>query len=136
MVKVLAASRRSRRAVAAASCTEVNAVAITLTTLVIDFPSSPDVLVMSATIIASSTVVCTDAEKLSLAAVDAAFDEAVDHLNEAIEAGQSQLMTLTGTTASPVNEGTTETVNEVLMSSRFSKCFKLNKVMTFFRKDL
>ena len=34
-VKALAASRRVRRAVAAASCTEVNAVAITLTTLVI-----------------------------------------------------------------------------------------------------
>merc|ERR1711874_619136 len=102
-VKALAASRRVRRAVAAASCTDVNAVAITLTTLVIDFPSSPQVLVYSATIIASSTVVCTAAEKLSLAAVDAAFDEAVDHLNEAIEAGQSQLMTLTGTTASPAD---------------------------------
>merc|ERR1711997_1206431 len=100
-VKALAASRRVRRAVAAASCTDVNSVAITLTTLVIDFPSSPQVLVYSATIIASSTVVCTAAEKLSLAAVDAAFDEAVDHLNEAIEAGQSQLMTLTGATASP-----------------------------------
>merc|ERR1711997_1391035 len=100
-VKALAASRRVRRAVAAASCTDVNSVAITLTTLVIDFPSSPQVLVYSATIIASSTVVCTAAEKLSLAEVDAAFDEAVDHLNEAVEAGQSQLMTLTGATASP-----------------------------------
>jgi len=102
-VKALAASRRVRRAVAAASCTDVNSVAITLTTLVIDFPSSPQVLVYSATIIASSTVVCTAAEKVSLAEVDAAFDEAVDHLNEAIEAGQSQLMTLTGTTASPAD---------------------------------
>merc|ERR1719479_140419 len=59
VVKALAASRRVRRADAAASCTEVTTISITLTTLVLDFPSSPDVLIMSETIIASSTVVCT-----------------------------------------------------------------------------
>merc|ERR1712119_258811 len=101
VVKTLAASRRARRQAAAANCSEVNTVAVTLTTLVNDFPSSPDVLVYAGIIIVSSTVVCTDDEKAALAAVDAAFEEAVDHLNEAIEAGQSQLMTLTGATASP-----------------------------------
>merc|ERR1712241_455583 len=101
VVKTLAASRRARRQVAAANCSEVSTVAVTLTTLVIDFPSSPEVLVLAAVIIASSSVVCTADEKTALAAVDAAFEEAVDHLTEAIEAGQSQLMTLTGATASP-----------------------------------
>merc|ERR1712141_599423 len=90
-----------RRSDAAASCTEVTTIAVSLTTLVLDFPSSPDVLVFSATIIASSTVVCTDEEKEALAAVDEAFDEALAHLDEALEAAQSQLMTLTGATASP-----------------------------------
>ena len=101
VVKALAASRRVRRADAAASCTEVTTISITLTTLVLDFPSSPDILVFSATIIASSAVVCTDDEKKALAAVDKAFGEALAHLEEAVEAAQSQLMTLTGATASP-----------------------------------
>merc|ERR1711997_75009 len=92
VVKALAASRRVRRVRrdAAESCTEVTTIAVTLTTLVLDFPSSPDVLVFSATIIASSSVVCTDEEK-----------EALAHLDEALKAAQSQLMTLTGATASP-----------------------------------
>merc|ERR1712241_680673 len=72
-----------------------------LTTLVLVFPSSPDVLIMCATIIASSSVVCTDEEKEALAAVDEAFDEAVAHIDEAVEEHQSQLMLLTGATASP-----------------------------------
>ena len=111
MVKTLAASRRARRADAAASCSEVITVAVQLTALVIDFPSSPDILVYSATIIASSSVVCTDAEKASLAAVDAAFEEAVATLDSAVEAAQSQLETLTGATASP------EEIAEVLVAT-------------------
>ena len=102
VVKALAASRRMKRSEPAVSCTEVGNVAIQLTTLVLEFPSSPQILVFSATIISfPSTVVCTDDEKGALAAVDEAFDEAVDHLDAAIEAAQSQLMTLTGVTASP-----------------------------------
>ena len=116
VVKALAASRRDRRETAtAASCTEVATIAVTLTTLVITFPSSPDVLIYSATIIASSSVVCTADEKTALAAVDAAFDEAIDHLNEGIEAGQSQLMTLTGATASPAEIAAV--ANETTLSS-------------------
>ena len=91
-----------KRADGAASCTEVGNVAIQLTNLVLDFPASPQVLVFSATIISfPSTVVCTDDEKGALTAVDEAFDDAVDHLDAAVEAAQSQLATLTGVTASP-----------------------------------
>merc|ERR1712020_210651 len=78
-------------------------VAVTLTTLVLEFPGAPDVLVLSATIIASSSVVCTADEKTALAAVDEAFEDAVAHLDAGLEAAQSQLMTLTGATASPAD---------------------------------
>merc|ERR1711992_366720 len=58
VVKALAASRRSRRAAAAASCTEVKTIAVKLAALVLEFPGAPNVLVYSAKIIASSSVVC------------------------------------------------------------------------------
>ena len=101
MVKTLAASRRMKRAAGAASCSEVNNVATKLTALVADFPSSPDILVFSATIIASSGLVCSAEEKLSLAELDAMFEGAVTTLDTAVEAAQGQLETLTGATASP-----------------------------------
>merc|ERR1712241_1597619 len=44
VVKALAASRRSRRAAALASCTEVKTVAIQLTAFVLQHPGAPDVL--------------------------------------------------------------------------------------------
>merc|ERR1739848_819577 len=46
------------------------------------------------------TVVCTDDEKGALASVNEGFEAAASHLEAAIEAAQSQLMTLTGVTAS------------------------------------
>ena len=101
MVKALATSRKVKAADAAGSCTEVNTIAIELTSLVLVFPGSPDVLVISATIIASSSVVCTDDEKAALAEVESAFGDALAQLDEALEAAQSSLMTLTGATASP-----------------------------------
>ena len=101
MVKALAASGKIKTSEAAGSCTEVNTIAVQLTTLVINFPGSPQVLVYSATIIASSTVVCTDEEKASLAELDAIFEDAVATLVAAVDAAQEQLETLTGATASP-----------------------------------
>merc|ERR1711997_107119 len=86
----------------AASCTEVGNMAIQLINVVLEHPSSPQILVFSATIISfPSTVVCTDDEKAALAAIDEAFDEAADHLDAALDSAQSKLMTLTGVTASP-----------------------------------
>ena len=69
--------------------------------MVFEFPASPQILVVSAVIIASSSVVCTADEKIELAAVDLSFEEAVAHLDSALEASQSALMTLSGATASP-----------------------------------
>ena len=102
VVKALAASRSTAADTKAGTdlCTVVNTISIKLTALVINFPSSPDVLVFSATIIASSSVVCTAAEKLSLAKLDAMFDEAVAELDSALEAAQEELEFLTGSTAS------------------------------------
>merc|ERR1712048_1482022 len=58
--------------------------------------------VFSATIVSfPSTVVRTDDEKGALASVNEGFEAAVEHLEAAVEAAQSQLMTLTGVTASP-----------------------------------
>ena len=101
MVKALAASRRMKRADGTASCTEVGNVAIQLTTLVLEFPGSPDVLVFSATIIASNAVDCTDDEKSALADVNEAFVDALGFLDDALDSAQSQLKTLTGATVSP-----------------------------------
>ena len=101
MVKALAASRRMKRADAAASCTAVNTIAVKLTALVLEFPGSPDVLVFSAKIIASNAVDCTADEKTALVAVDEKFEEAVGFLDDALDSAQSQLMSLTGVTASP-----------------------------------
>merc|ERR1712241_844583 len=101
VVKALAASKRSRREAALGSCTEVKTVAIQLTAFVLQHPGAPDIVVYSAKIIASSSVVCTDAEKTALAEVDAAFDEAISYLDDAVEAAHDELMELTGTTPPP-----------------------------------
>ena len=69
--------------------------------MVFEFPASPQILVVSAVIVASSSLVCTADEKIELAAVDLSFEEAVAHLDSALEASQSALMTLSGATASP-----------------------------------
>ena len=87
-MKALSASRKRKRA--AASCTELNTVAGTLTALVIESPGSPQVLVYSAEITASSNLVCTDAEKVSLVEMNAKFDKAVDTIVTAIWAAQEQ----------------------------------------------
>ena len=74
---------------------------VELTSLVLVFPGSPAVLVITETIIASSSLVCTADEKAALAEVESAFGEALAELEDALEAAQSNLMTLTGATASP-----------------------------------
>ena len=85
VVKALAASRRKGRSEPAVSCSEVNTIAIKLIKEVMISPASPEILVFSNTIIASGTVVCTVAEKVSLAEVDPLFEEAVVKLETEIE---------------------------------------------------
>ena len=105
MVKELAASRRMKRSEAAASCTEVNTIAVTLHNLVMDCPTSPQVLVYSATIIASMNVVCNEAEKASLAEVDAKFERAVARLETEINEAQEILEISTGAGENLVEKG-------------------------------
>ena len=101
-MKALAASGKMKGDSKQASCTEIVEVAIQLTTVVLDFPGSPQILIFSAAIISfPSTVVCSDDEKAALVEVDQVFDEAVALIELAVEAGQEQLETLTGSTASP-----------------------------------
>ena len=72
-----------------------------MSALILNSPGSPQILVDAQKIINSSGLVCTADEITALAAVDAEFDKAVTHLDSALEAGQSQLLSLTGSTASP-----------------------------------
>ena len=103
-VSTLAGSRRVRRSdvtgTALSSCTEVTTVSTQMISLVLSFPTSPDIIVMSANVVASTTVTCTPDEVTALAALSTSFEEAVTHLAEGIQAIQEQLATLTGTTAS------------------------------------
>ena len=85
VVKALAESRRIKRSEPAVSCSEVNTIALKLIKEVMISPASPEILVFSNTIIASGTVVCTVAEKVSLAEVDPLFEEAVVKLETEIE---------------------------------------------------
>jgi len=103
-VATLAGSSRVRRSevtgTALSSCTEVSTVSTQMLALVLSFPTSPDIIVLSANVVASTTVTCTEEEMTALAALSTSFEEAVFHLADAIHAIQEQLHTLTGTTAS------------------------------------
>ena len=90
MIKELAASRRMDGPEPAANCSEVNTIAIELTTLVIRSPACPQIVVFSDTIIASRNVVCTEAEKVDLAEVDPLFKEAVVVLVTEIETARGK----------------------------------------------
>merc|ERR1712088_720543 len=93
--------KRSSDTRSAASCTELKTVVVEMSALILNSPGSPQILVDAQKIINSSGLVCTADEITALAAGDAEFDKAVTHLDSALEAGQSQLLSLTGSTASP-----------------------------------
>ena len=100
-VRQLASSRRSQRTERqAASCGEVISLSINLTDLVKDFPASPFIRGIARTVSSSKAVICSPAERQSLAGLDTKFNESLRELTIAIEAVQDQLRTLTGTTAS------------------------------------
>ena len=93
--------RRSSSHQALESCTEVKKVAIELTTLAQGNPSSPEVSIKASMIIASSEVKCTSKEKTALSSIDADFKRAIGIIEKALEHIQKELVTLTGSTASP-----------------------------------
>ena len=75
------------------SCTEVQNVATTLTTLVQKSPSSLDVPVQAARITASSGLICTPQEKVALSEIDDDFEEARTTIKSALRPVQEQLVT-------------------------------------------
>ena len=79
-VKTLAGSRKFRRSAAATSCSQVLTIATKLTTLAIQFPTSPNVQVSSLQITSAGYLTCTAAEKASLTALDAQFVKALSEI--------------------------------------------------------
>merc|ERR1712038_435515 len=116
-VKALAGSRRHQRSsTTATSCVEVISLSTKLAVMVIQFPSSPQIIVTATKISASSTVSCSAAEKTSLKGLETKLKDAADTLQTAIDAAQAQLQTLTGSTASSAAIAAATTTSKVSTS--------------------
>merc|ERR1712223_1139234 len=115
-VKALASSRRQRSSTAATSCVEVISLSTKLAVMVIQFPSSPQIIVTATKISASSTVSCSAAEKTSLKGLETKLKDAAATLQTAIDAAQAQLQTLTGSTASSAAIAAATTTSKVSTS--------------------
>ena len=90
-VKTLSGSRKFRRSAAATSCSQVSTIATKLTTLVIQFPTSPNVEVFSLQITSAGSLTCTAAEKSSLKALDTQFQKASTEIANLLAAIQEEL---------------------------------------------
>lgn len=119
-VKSLADSTRLRSESPASQCSEVVTFATRLTVLVMKYPSSPDVLVISGQIYGVSSITCSDAERESLISLEKPFEEALAHIDDALESLQQQLMMLTGSTASAENILTSAALPENILTSTTS----------------
>ena len=111
-MQALTSSRRTGRSVSAVSaCSEVVILAGRLTELALNFPSSPDIPVISTQINAAHSVplFCSADELESLTSLEEIFVDAVANIVEALEAIQEQLSTLTGNTYSPESTTTEST---------------------------
>merc|ERR1711953_409680 len=84
----------------AVSRTEVHEVATTMLSLVSEFPEHPHILDHGEKIIASASLTCLAHEFDLLIQIETEMDAAIATLEAAVEAGQSQLAALTGSTAS------------------------------------
>ena len=115
------ASSSIRSDSAASDCSQVATIAIQLTVLVMKFPSSPDILVISGQISGASSVTCSVDEKESLISLEKPFEEAITHINEALESVQQQLMMLTGSTASTENILTSAASTETIVTTTASE---------------
>ena len=91
-VKTLAASSRLRSVSPASDCSEVVTLASQLTVLAMKYPSSPDLLPISAQITGASSITCSEEEKRSLTSLEKPFVEALAHIDNALESVQQQLL--------------------------------------------
>ena len=122
-VKSLAGSTtatRLRSERAASHCSEVVTFATRLTVMVMKYPSSHDVLLISGQITGASSITCSDLERESLISLEKPFEEAIAHIDDALESIQQQLMMLTGSTASAENILTSTTPIENILTSAAS----------------
>ena len=101
--KAFPSSRLGSERRSAPDCSQVVRLASQLTVLVMKYPSSPEVLVMSGQITGVSSITCSDQEKGSLTVLEKPFEEAIAYLDDALESVQQQLIILTGSTASTEN---------------------------------
>ena len=106
-VQALISSRRTGRSDSAVSdCSEVIIVARRLTELALNFPSSPNIQVISVQITAAPSVSCSTDELESLTALEETFEDARANIADALEAIQEQLTILTGNTDSAESSNT------------------------------
>lgn len=82
------------------NCSEVITYATKLADVASSFPSSPMISTIAEKITSTGSISCSDEEKASLMTVQTSLDSAVTTIENALEAVQEQLMTLTGSTAS------------------------------------
>ena len=71
-----------------------------MVTILLDYPASPEVIVVGGYIVDSADPTCTEEELASLVETEASFDEAVEFLAEALEEAQANLLEATGFTLS------------------------------------
>ena len=69
-------------------------------TILLDFPASPEVIVVGGYIVASADPTCTEEEIASLAETETSLEEAAEFLVEALEEAQANLLEATGSTLS------------------------------------
>jgi len=99
-------SRRAERA--ASSCADVLKYAKELAKVASNFPASPMVQTIAEKITGAGSVTCSDSEKASLKAVSTELTVAVTTIENALEAVQDKIMTLTGSTAMVTGTMTTK----------------------------
>jgi len=101
-VKALASgtSGRSARSTKLSTCKEVVTMSTTVTTMIINFPTSPSIAITATKISLSTSVTCTTAEKTSLKALETKYTAAETFLKSALAEVQAEIQLITGSTAS------------------------------------
>ena len=71
-----------------------------MVTILLEFPSSPEVIVVGGFIVASADPTCTEEEITSLVETETSLEEAAEFLVEALEEANEALLEATGSTLS------------------------------------
>mgnify|MGYP006863761233 CR=1 FL=1 len=68
--------------------------------ILLDFPASPEVIIVGGYIVDSADPTCTEEEIASLVESESSLEEAAEFLSEALEEAQANLLEATGSTLS------------------------------------